>query len=72
MRNMIPCFTKDEIDVLIDKCNFTEQEQELFNLRNSEMPYEECAEIMNVSVSTVYRIGKKMNRKINHVRLIVF
>lgn len=60
----IPDFTKDNIDFLLEKCNFTKQEKTLFLLRNDEHTLERCAEIMNVSVSTVYRISKKMKRKI--------
>lgn len=64
MRNTIPDFTKPEIDYLLDKCNFTKDERELFLLRNAENTLEYCAELMNISVSTVKRINKKMKRKI--------
>lgn len=60
----IPDFTKYEIDKLIENCNFTAQEKQLFLLRNDEHSLEECAELMNVSESTVYRINKKMKNKI--------
>lgn len=60
----IPDFTKPEIDYIKSNANFTIQERELFDLRNSEYSLEECAEKMNVSVSTIYRISKKMKKKI--------
>lgn len=64
----IPDFTKPEIDYIKENANFTIQEEQLFDLRNAEHSIEECAEIMNVSVSTVKRINKKMKSKI--IRLL--
>lgn len=60
----IPDFTKHEINKLIEYCNFTVQERQLFLLRNDEHSLEECAELMNVSESTIYRINKRMKNKI--------
>lgn len=60
----IPDFTKPEIEYIKSQANFTAQEAELFDLRNNENCLEYCAEIMNVSVSTIKRINKKMNTKI--------
>lgn len=60
----IPDFTKPEIEYIKEQANFTTQEAELFLLRNREHSLEECAELMNVSVSTIYRISKKMKKKI--------
>ncbi len=60
----IPDFTKPEIDFIKENANFTITEKQLFDLRNSEHSLEECAEIMNISVSTVKRINKKMKAKI--------
>lgn len=60
----VPDFTKKEIDYIIENSNFTKQEEQLFLLRNDEHSLENCAEMMNVSVSTVYRINKKMKKKI--------
>lgn len=60
----VPDFTKPEIDYIKENANFTKQEEQLFDLRNGEHSLEECAEIMNVSVSTVKRINKKMKNKI--------
>lgn len=64
----IPDFTKFEIDYIKENANFTAQETMLFDLRNEERCLEECAEIMNVSVSTIKRINKRMKNKI--IRII--
>lgn len=64
MKNFIPDFTKEEFDYIIEAANFTKQQEQLFRLRNEEYTLEWCAEKMNVSLSTVYRIKKKMERKI--------
>lgn len=63
----IPDFIKPEIDYIKDNANMTEREEMLFYLRNKEIPLEECAERMNCSVSTVYRINKSMKKKIMRV-----
>lgn len=60
----IPDFTKPEIEMIKEKANFTEQEDYLFDLRNDEYSLEQCAEMMNVSISTVKRISKRMITKI--------
>lgn len=64
----IPDFTKKELDYIIENVNFTRQETELFRLRNGEHSLEECAELMNVSISTIKRINSKMKAKI--IRII--
>ena len=46
----------------------TERESELFDLRNREVPLEECAYLMNCSLSAINRINKCMKKKI--MRLI--
>lgn len=63
----VPDFTKDEINYILDKANFTDQQRALFMLRNKECSYEMCAEEMNVSIATVKRIAKIMNEKIKKV-----
>lgn len=60
----IPDFTRPEIEYIKSQANFTVQEIELFDLRNNENSLELCAELMNVSLSTVKRINKKMKAKI--------
>ena len=60
-------FTKPEIRYLLAECNFTSDERTLFDMRCADVPLEECAEEMNVSVSTVYRINKAVKIKIEKV-----
>ena len=57
--------TMPEADYLEAVCNFTKDEQTLFELRLKDLPLEECAEIMNISVPTVKRISQRVNAKIS-------
>lgn len=63
----ITCFTVPELDYFREKCNFTRDERALFDYRAQECTLEECAEMMNVSVSTVKRISQRVNDKIIRV-----
>ena len=60
-------FTLPELNHFRENCNFTKDERNLFELRVTEHSLEESAEIMNVSVSTVKRISKRVNNKIIRV-----
>lgn len=60
-------FTKKEIEYCINECNFTEPEETLFFMRCKDIPLERCAEKMNVSISTVKRLSRKMKDKIKRV-----
>ena len=57
--------TLSEADYLQAVCNFTKDENTLFELRLQDVPLEECAERMNISVPTVKRISQRVNAKIN-------
>ena len=57
--------TMSEADYLQAVCNFTKDENTLFELRLQDVPLEECAERMNISVPTVKRISQRVNAKIN-------
>lgn len=57
--------TMSEADYLQAVCNFTKDENTLFELRLQDIPLEECAEIMNISVPTVKRISQRVNAKIS-------
>ena len=57
-------FTQSEADYLQTVCNFTKDENTLFELRLQDVPLEECAERMNISVPTVKRISQRVNKKI--------
>lgn len=56
--------TMSEADYLQAVCNFTKDENTLFELRLQDIPLEECAERMNISVPTVKRISQRVNIKI--------
>lgn len=60
-------FTRPELDYFELECNFTSDELKLFRLRAKGMPLEDCAEEMNVSVSTVKRLSRRVNDKIERV-----
>lgn len=57
--------TMSEADYLQAVCNFTREENKLFELRLHDIPLEECAERMNISVPTVKRISQRVNAKIS-------
>jgi hydrogenase maturation factor HypF (carbamoyltransferase family) len=60
----IPDFTKPELDYIIANANLTKDEENLMWLRNNEHSLEECAEIMDYSLSTIKRINKRLKDKI--------
>ena len=57
--------TMSEADYLQAVCNFTKDENTLFELRLQDCTLEECAERMNISVPTVKRISQRVNAKIS-------
>lgn len=60
-------FTVPELNYFREYCNFTEEERMLFDYRSKNIPLETCAEIMNVSLSTIKRMNKKIQNKIMKV-----
>ena len=58
-------FTRPEIRFILAESNFTEDENILFLLRCDDVPLERCAELMNVSVSTVKRLNRRLKDKID-------
>lgn len=60
-------FTRREVEYFRQECNFTNEEMALFEMRANNIPLEECAERMNLSVSTAYRLHKKIKSKIEKV-----
>ena len=54
-----------EIRFILAEGNFTEDENILFLLRCDDVPLERCAELMNVSVSTVKRLNRRLKDKIS-------
>lgn len=67
-RNIIPDFTKPEIDYIKENANFTEEERLLFEMRNEEKTMQYCADVIGVSLSTLSnRINPRMLNKIGKV-----
>ena len=60
-------FTEPELEYFRKMCNFTDEQRVLFEYRSKNIPLEQCAELMNVSVSTVKRLSRKVNSKIIRV-----
>jgi DNA-directed RNA polymerase specialized sigma24 family protein len=57
-------FTQTEADYLETVCNFTQEENTLFQLRLKDVSLEECAERMNRSLDSVKQLSRKVNAKI--------
>ena len=58
-------FTMSEADYLQAVCNFTKDENTLFELRRSGLSLEECTERMNRSIDSIKQLSRKVNAKIN-------
>lgn len=65
-------FTRREVEYFRRECNFTSDEMALFEMRASNIPLEECAERMNLSVSAIKQKSQKVNSKIERVLLMDF
>lgn len=55
--------------MLTELCNFTNDESEFFHYSSHGHTQEEIAEMMNVSVSTIKRISKRVKNKIHKILL---
>ena len=60
-------FVNSELDCIRSGANFTKDELFLFELRAKDIPLEQCAEIMNLSISAVKAKSRKINRKIEKI-----
>lgn len=56
--------TQSEADYLETVCNFTQDENTLFQLRLKDVSLEACAEHMHRSVDSVKQLSRKVNAKI--------
>lgn len=65
-------FTRREVEYFRQECNFTSDEMALFEMRANNIPLEECAEQMNLSVSAIKRKSQKINNKIQRVLTVDF
>lgn len=64
---IIADFTKPELDMLRNNCNFVGNEIHVFERRSRGIPIEEIAEQLNMSVEGIKHISRKVNRKITKV-----
>ena len=65
---IISNFTKLELDVFRDNCNFVGSERAIFDLRSQGIPLESIAETLNLSIDGAKRLSKKVNSKIIRVQ----
>lgn len=65
-------FTLPELERFRKECNLTKEERLLFDMRAEDIPLEECAERMNLSVSAIKQKSQKVNSKIERVLLMDF
>lgn len=56
--------TTEEVFRVKARANFTDREARLFDLRNRDVPLEECAERMDCSISTINRLHKRVKTKV--------
>ncbi len=61
---IISDFTKPELDLFRDNCNFVGCETQVFELRSQGITIEEIAEQLNMSAEGIKQISRKVNRKI--------
>lgn len=61
---LIKGYTTSEADYLQMVCNFTPEENKLFELRLSGASLDECAEEMNRSLDSIKKLSRKINAKI--------
>jgi len=66
-RMIISDFTKPELDMFRDACNFVGNERTLFELRSQGVPLEQIAETLDMSVTGINKISQKVNKKIRRV-----
>lgn len=57
-------FTKPELDIFRENCNFVNDEIAVFEMRSQGLPLEEIAERLNITYGGIKQISRKVNRKI--------
>lgn len=60
-------FTKPEIEYLLDRCNFTEDEERYFLLRTRDKSNVQISLEMNISETQVSRLAKRVKNKIKRI-----
>lgn len=64
---IISNFTRPELELLRNNCNFVGNETDVFELRSQGIPLEEIAETLNMSVRNVKYISRKVTDKITKI-----
>lgn len=57
-------FTEGEIEYLLSRCNFVNEEKPLFLMRARGIPIERIAEELEMSYSNARKLSQKVNKKI--------
>lgn len=66
-RIVIHDFVKRELDMFRSECNFTPEELEFFNRRAQNIPIQQIAEEMNISVGKADKLSRKIKSKMIRV-----
>lgn len=60
-------FTKPELDIFREQCNFTDEELQFFEYRAKDKSLVEISHLMNISEAKASTLSKKIKRKIMRV-----
>nr|DAT78192.1 MAG TPA: ECF sigma factor [Caudoviricetes sp.] len=60
-------FTTPEINWILERCNFTDIERELFLRRSRGITLDAISEELNISRDWAGKISQKVNKKINKI-----
>ena len=58
-------FTNLELDFFRQQCNFVNHEIDVFEMRSKDIPLEQIAETLNMSIDGINKISRRVNRKIS-------
>lgn len=63
-------FTKPELDLYREQCNFVGAEKEVFEMRSQKIPLETIAEKLDYTIDGIKKISKEVNNKIIRVNTL--
>lgn len=61
-------FTKPELDLFREQCNFVGTEKQVFELRSQGIPLDRIAEMLDMSVTNTGRVSQRVNKKIKRIQ----
>lgn len=64
---LLSSFTKPELNILRENCNFVGDEITVFELRSIGVPLEDIAERLSYTYSGIKSVSRKVNNKIERV-----